>query len=171
MASNDENFLPVMLNIGSKKILMIGAGLACREKLNSLRQAHAELTVISPSVHEDFLDQPWINLIKRKFKEGDCQGFFLVYAGVNDRAVEEEILADARRAGAMVNLVSRTGFSDFISPSVIARKNFSVFVSTYGKGPGATKRIRQIIEEKIDLDGLDKETGEYIEKRQKAKKQ
>ena len=166
--SKEEKYLPMMLNITDKKIVMIGAGTACREKLWSLGQIKVEITVIAPEIHEDFYNKPWIHIIKRKYQKGDLNGFSIVYVGINNPEIENEIRKDAHEIRALVNFVDKREFSDFISPSVIQKENFSIFVSTFGKGPGAAKNIRKEIEKNMELDRLDQETKEFILKRQKA---
>jgi len=161
----EKVYLPVLLNITGKKICMIGAGNACREKLFSLGQVGQKITVIAPEIHEDFFNKSWIHLIKRKYLKGDLKGFSIVYVGVNNLDLEKEIKFDALTEGAMVNFLNKTEYSDFISPSAIQRKNFSIFVSTFGKGPGATKQIRKEIELKLNLEELDHQAGEYIRSR------
>ncbi|MDH4263247.1 MAG: bifunctional precorrin-2 dehydrogenase/sirohydrochlorin ferrochelatase [Spirochaetia bacterium] len=157
-----EKYLPILLNITNKKILIIGAGKACREKLWSLGQIDVEVTVIAPEIHEDFYNKSWIHLIKKKYQKGDLQGYSIVYVGINNPEIENEIRRDAHEQNALINFVDKREFSDFISPSVIQRENFSIFVSTFGKGPGAAKNIRKEIEKNLELDRLDIETKKFI---------
>jgi len=166
----EERFLPMMLNVTNKKILMIGAGRACREKLWSLGQVKVEITVIAPGIHEDFFGKPWIRLVQRPYQAGDLAGYAIVYVGVNNPTLEAQIRREASEVGALVNFVDKREYSDFISPSVIQRDHFSIFVSTFGRGPGAAKNIRKEIESNLDLNRLDEETGEFIQNREHNKK-
>ena len=158
-------YLPIMLDVSEKNILLIGGGVACAEKLRSLGQLNKEITAIAPEFCENFSGKSWIKMIKRKYRPGDLKGFHIVYVGINNKDEEMIILKEARREGLLINFVDQVKFSDFISPSVLLKKFFSIFISTNGKGPGASKFIRREIEEKIDLDDLDRRTGEYIKNR------
>jgi precorrin-2 dehydrogenase/sirohydrochlorin ferrochelatase len=170
MAKNKkEIYLPVLLDITDKKILLIGAGNACREKLNSLSQLKTDITVISPVFHDDFKNKAWIHTIQREYRKNDLKGFDIVYIGINNPETEKEIYEESRNLNVLVNFVDKVEYSDFISPSLIKRENFSIFISTYGKGPGAAKKIRQTIENQIDLDQIDMETDKYIKERNKKK--
>jgi len=164
---NEENekYLPVLLNVTEKKILMIGAGNACREKLQSLRQIKKEITVIAPQIHEDFLNKSWVKIVQKNYEKSDLTGFDIAYVGVNDPELESRILIDAHHAGILLNFVDKKEFSDFISPSVLQKNHYSIFISTFGKGPGAARHIRQTIEKNIDLEELDHFTGNYIKNR------
>jgi len=159
-----------MLNITNRKILVLGAGRACREKLWSLGQTGASITVIAPEFHEDFFNQSWITLIQRKYQKGDLNGYSIVYVGINQPDVEQEILRDAQGLDLLLNFVDKREFSDFISPSVIQKENFSIFISTFGKAPGAAKHIRMEIEKKLDLVQLDNQTKDFIAARKTNKK-
>ena len=154
-----------MLDVSDKNILVIGGGPACAEKLRSLGQLNKNITAISPDFIDDFNDKPWIQCIKRKYAPGDLENFHIVYVGINDPSEEMIILKEARERDILINFVDQVTYSDFISPSVLIKNFFSIFISTNGKGPGASKFIRKEIEEKIDLNELDRRAGEYISKR------
>lgn len=165
MNERERHYLPVLLDITDKRILMIGAGQGCAAKLQSLSQLKRQIDVISPEFHSDFLNKDWIRPIKRKYQTGDLNGYHVVYAGVNDPVIEGQILAESRHQGILVNFVNHVDRSDFISPSSLIRKHFAIFISTFGQGPGITKKIRTLIERNIDLDALDLEARNYIENR------
>jgi len=162
---SDEKYLPVMLNVTDKKVLVIGAGKACAEKLHSLGQIKPDVTVIAEKIDPVFRENPWMKIIEKRYQPGDMDRFDLVYCGINDPETEKEIQKEAHQKRILINFIDQRSLSDFISPSVIQRENFSVFISTFGKGPGATKQIRKTIESSLDLDQLNRLTGEYIEKR------
>ena len=154
-----------MLDVSEKKILMIGAGKACAEKLRGLQAAGVEITLIAPTREDAFLDKPWIHYEKRKYKRGDLEGYDVVYMGVNDTDTKNAIIKDAAGMNILINIVDDPGNSDFISPAMIKMDHFAVFISTYGKGPGMTKKIRQTLEKEVNLRQLDIETKQYIEAR------
>ncbi len=185
---NQRNYLPLLLDVTEKKILMIGAGLACREKLRTLSLSGKTVKVISPSFHEDFLNKDWITREERRYQKGDLLGYDLVYVGINNPEVSALIREEAAaikngnaaffqnsvseaipemHRNLLINFVDKPAVSDFISPAVLIKKHFALFISTFGKGPGMTKRIREHLEEKIDLDSLDEEARIYIENRNK----
>jgi len=163
--SNNKKYLPVMIDLTDLKIVIIGAGKAAAEKLHTFSQLKVPLTVIATQISEPFKQFDWITRIERPYQHGDLKGFNLAYIGINDSVLEKEIAQEAREEKILVNFIDKVDLSGFISPSAIIKKNFSLFISTYGKGPGMAKRIRKTIEENIDLDGLDLETQEYIIKR------
>ena len=160
-----RQYLPVMLDVTAMKIVLIGGGKACAEKLRSLGQLDKEITVIAPEIDPVFENKSWIHIERRKYRSDDLEGVGLAYVGVNNPALQKEILADARRNHVLINFVDKVEDSQFISPSVLRKSHFSIFISTYGRGPGAVKEIRRTIENKLDLDSLDQMTGEYVQHR------
>ena len=154
-----------MLDVTDKKILMIGAGKACREKLKSLAQLNMPVTVIARDFHRDFLDAAWITLVRKQYEPGDLNGFDLVYVGVNNPQLALQIEQDGRKLGLMMNFLSASERSDFISPSALIKKHYSIFVSTFGRAPGATKKIRDQLETQLNLDQIDIDVADYIENR------
>ena len=127
VTAKKNKYLPVLLDISEAKILLIGAGNACREKLRSLSQADVQVDVISPEFHEDFLNKDWLHLQKRQYQTGDLDGYSIVYVGINDAEMEEVIINDAeqlkKKQQILINFVDQKEKSDFISPSVLQKKN------------------------------------------------
>ena len=163
--TGDHLYLPILLDVTNRDILLIGAGKACAEKLRTLSQLGKTITVIAQEFSEPFRNQDWIRCIQKPYEPGDMDGFGLVYCGINNPGEEEAIRSEAWERKILVNFVDQVDRSDFISPSALIRKHFALFVSTFGRGPGMTKRIRKLLESTLDLEALDREAGEYIARR------
>lgn len=167
METRDRTYLPVLLDVTEKNILLIGAGKACAEKLRTLSQLQKSVTVIARDFSPEFEGKSWLNLKKKDYEVADLTGFDVAYIGVNNRQLENRITEDAKKLGMIVNIVDRVEGSDFISPSSLIKKHFAIFLSTFGRGPGFTKRLRKHIESTLNLDELDQEAGEYILERER----
>lgn len=159
----------MMLDVTDRNIVVFGGGRASAEKLRTLSGLNKNITVISPEFGQEFRDKPWLNLIERKYKKGDLKNFDLVYSGINDPVVKKEILAEARENRIPINFIDDVEHSDFISAASLIRNSFTIFISTYGKGPGGTKKIRESIESAINLDALDAEVTDYIRIREETR--
>lgn len=164
-----KQYLPIMLDVTNKNILILGAGKASAEKLRTLSQLGKKITVISKSFSEEFLNKDWLILKQKAYEYGDLKDFHVVYSGVNDKQVEHEILKEAKERNILINFIDQVENSEFISASSIIRKNFTIFISTYGKSPGGAKLLRQEIESQIQLDVLDEQIETLIEERKKKK--
>ncbi|MCB1176147.1 MAG: hypothetical protein KDK36_01090 [Leptospiraceae bacterium] len=165
----EKKYLPLMMDVTEKKILILGGGKASAEKLRTLSQLGKKVRVISPEFVEDFNGKDWLELVRREYQYGDLDEFDIIYCGINDQDLEKEIKREAVSKGKFINFIDKVEYSDFISVAGFIKDTFSIFISTYGKAPGGAKKIREIIEDKLDLEKLDKEISEYIVERERKK--
>ncbi len=164
-----KTYLPIMLDVTEKNILILGGGKASAEKLKTLSSLNKKIRVISKSFIDEFLDKPYLELIQKEYEYGDLAGFDVVYSGVNDKKVESEILREARERKILINFIDQVEYSDFISAASIIKDSFSIFISTYGRSPAGAKKLRQEIESKLDLELLNQEISRLAEERKKRK--
>ena len=89
-------------------------------------------------------------LHKRSFQEEDLENLpaFVIAAG-EDTEENHKIAALCRERRIPVNVVDDPEYCDFIFPSLIARGNLSIGISTGGASPSVGKLLRQRIEEQI----------------------
>lgn len=83
-------YLPVMLDVSGQKIAVIGGGTVAERKVQSLLEAGAAVTVISPAltaVLSGLVEEGKIQWVARGYEPGDVRGAFLVYAASSDPAV------------------------------------------------------------------------------------
>ncbi len=165
----EKIYLPIMLDVTKTEILVLGGGKASAEKLRTLSQLHKKIKVISKEFISDFYEKDWLELIQREYQYGDLEGFGIVYCGINDPIIEKIVLQESLERNILINFIDKVEDSKFISVAGFIKNSFSIFISTYGKGPGGAKRIRQEIESKINLEELDLEIAEYIQERERKK--
>jgi precorrin-2 dehydrogenase/sirohydrochlorin ferrochelatase len=67
----------------------------------------------------------------------------VVIAATDDEGVNARVAADARAAGALVNVVDRPEECDFIVPSQVRRGDLVIAVTTGGAAPSLSRRIRE----------------------------
>jgi len=166
-------YYPINLNISGRKCIVIGGGNVAERKILSLLECGADVTVISPSLTKNIkrlVDEYRINFIKRNYKKGDLKGAFIVVAATNDSKVNKEVAKEAKKKKVMINVVDSPKLCDFISPSVIRRGDLVISISTGGKFPAFSKKIRIMLEKIIG-----KEYGMELDRlvifREKFKKQ
>jgi precorrin-2 dehydrogenase / sirohydrochlorin ferrochelatase len=164
-----KKYLPVMLDVTNKKILILGAGKAGAEKLRTLGGLGIKVTVISETFLEEFQDKPWLDLIQKSYEYGDLNGFDIVYCGINNPNLESLVLQEAKEKSILINFIDKVEDSQFISASSIIKEAFTIFISTYGKAPGGAKKLREEIESKLDLEHLNREINILAEERARKK--
>lgn len=80
---------------------------------------------------------------------GDCAGAHLVVAATGDSRLNAVVAADARAAGALVNVVDSPALCDFVFPAVFRRGPLLVAVSTGGACPAFAAAVRDEIADRI----------------------
>lgn len=150
-------YYPICLSLEGKPCLVVGGGQVARRKVESLLEAGAAVTVVSPEFCQELLEIEGLRRITRAFEEGDVAGAYLVYAATDDAAVNSAVAAAARKAGALVNVVDTPAECDFIVPSTLTRGDLTISVSTGGAGPALSRRLRLELEPLIPQD-----FGEFV---------
>lgn len=146
-----KDFLPLMLNLGAKEVIIFGGG-EVGERKAALFCDHAKVTVISREFTarlNQLSDNGKIVLIRVKdINEKEASKFlknaFIVIPATNDSGLNEMIEKLAARNGKLVNRVDARG--DIIVPSVIERGDIVIGISTGGKSPALSRYIRERIE-------------------------
>jgi precorrin-2 dehydrogenase/sirohydrochlorin ferrochelatase len=73
-----------------------------------------------------------------------------VFAATDNRELNARISLDARKAGALVNVVDDPELCNFIVPAVARSGALQIAVSTDGKSPSFARRVRNEVARSID---------------------
>ena len=144
-------YFPAFLNLREKKCIVVGGGEVALRKVKMLLGCGADVSVISPNLHPDLarlVKKKALCRISREYQPGDLEGAVIVIAATNVKEVNDRVTHEAKRSGALVNVVDDPGPSDFIIPSFFRRKDLTIAVSTAGKSPALARKIRTILEKK-----------------------
>lgn len=139
-------YYPIILDIAGERCLIVGGGTIAARKAERLAECGAVVTVIAPEISGRIRDICGIALVERPFEAGDTQGFRLVYAASDDPDVNTAVSEEAKSRGALVNAVDEPEKCNFIAPSVVQRGDLMIAVSTSGKSPSLSKRLRAELE-------------------------
>jgi precorrin-2 dehydrogenase/sirohydrochlorin ferrochelatase len=93
-----------------------------------------------------------LHWIEREFMASDVEGHLLVIAATNIKAVNHRVVEAARERGILVNSVDDPPDCDFYSGSVVERGALQVAISTAGKSPALSQRLRQEIDQRLPQD-------------------
>jgi precorrin-2 dehydrogenase/sirohydrochlorin ferrochelatase len=142
-------FFPLFLNLESKDILVVGAGLVAFRKIEKLLEFKPKITVIAPKAIPEILSlhkKDIINFKKRKFKKSDLRGRFMVIVASNDILLQKQIYKYCIRHNIHCNSVDELDFCTFIFPSIITRDPLVIAINTSGEAPSISKYMRERIE-------------------------
>jgi precorrin-2 dehydrogenase len=143
------SYFPIYLDMTRRRCLVIGGGTVAERKIANLLEAGAEVTVLSPDITENIArwsKQNLLQLMARRFRDGDLAGFELAFVATDDREVNDAAYREGRSGGVWVNSADDPAHCDFILPSVLRRGDLTVAVSSGGNSPALARTIREELE-------------------------
>lgn len=142
-------FYPINLIIEGKLCVVVGGGKVARRKIKGLVDGGGIVRVISPEVHPDIVElgeAGKIDLLLRRYTEGDLKGAVICFAATSDKAVQLLVAAHAENEGVLVNIIDDPGGCDFHVPARVNRDKLLLTISTGGASPALSKQLRQELE-------------------------
>jgi precorrin-2 dehydrogenase/sirohydrochlorin ferrochelatase len=140
--TNSAAHYPVFLDLRGRSVVVVGAGPVAVRKVKGLLEAGAVVTVIAP---ESITGLPVRQKI-RKYRPGDLKGAVLAFTATNDRAVNAQVTAEAKRRHIPVNVADAPEEGDFIVPARVRRGRIQIAISTGGESPRLAKQLREKLE-------------------------
>ena len=158
-------FYPAYLNLQNRKCLIVGAGLVAERKVLSLLRSGGDVTLVSPEARQANADLARSNQItwhKRQFRSGDTEGMFLVCAATDLPEINTQVFKEAYEVYGinLVNVVDVIPECTFAAASVITHEDLTISISTSGKSPALSRRIREYLEAKFGAVSLYDEPSE-----------
>jgi len=139
--------LPIVLDAGALKVVLVGEGEAALRRLELLDAAGTAHLEVYTKAPEGLLRERAGTRLKgaRPSSEALEAAQLLLIAGLEES--EAATLAGAaRKAGRLVNTEDVKALCDFHVPSVVRRGDLLLTVSTGGKSPGLARRLRRYLE-------------------------
>ena len=147
-----SGFYPALLNLEGRKCLVVGGGHVAGRKASTLLESGALVTVVSPEISGvtgELVDAGKIEWIQAPFNPNHMDGAAIVIASTSDEEVNRMVSREAVRRNIPVNVVDVPELCTFIVPSVIRRGSLVIAVSTSGKSPATSKKIRKKLEKEF----------------------
>lgn len=156
-----NNLFPVFLKLESLQTLIVGGGHVGLEKLSAVlkNSPFANITLVARTIQEPIKElahkYPNVVLLERNFKLWDLWDKDLVLLATDNRQLHETIRNFARSRRLLINVADTPDLCDFYLGSVVTKGNLKIGVSTNGKSPTISKRIREYLEEALPDDTND----------------
>ncbi|WP_353721722.1 bifunctional precorrin-2 dehydrogenase/sirohydrochlorin ferrochelatase [Dyadobacter sp. 676] len=150
-----NNLFPIFLKLENLHTLIVGGGYVGLEKITAVldNSPLARITLVAPEIREEIRNiaaaNSRINLITRKFEDGDLMGKDLVIVATNDKAENNRIREAARACHILTNVADTPDICDFYLSSVVRKGNLKVAISTNGMSPTLAKRLREVLGEAL----------------------
>ena len=146
--------LNLNLNLKLKKWLVLGGGIVATRRIKKILSAGGEIEVISPQITPTIsklkLQNKKIKITKRKFKNSDIKKQDFILACTNDIEVNKKIVSLAKQKKILVSNASNKDDNDFsFTSNINIDKDIKINLSTNGKNPSLTKKIRIFIQRNL----------------------
>lgn len=135
--------LPVVVALGGRRVLVVGAGKVAAAKIKLLLAEGAHVTVIAREVLEPLPEE--VSVIVRPYRHGDLGDFRIAIVAVGDAAINAAIRREADAAGVLLNVVDTPELCDFFFTAVHRDGEVVISVSTQGAAPALAQLIRDVI--------------------------
>ena len=142
-------YIPIFLDVAGRECVIVGGGEVAARKAESLLEAGAHVTVVSPRLSpsmESIVAGGLATHVARDYQRGDIRGSILVYAATDDAGVHRDLAAEARALGIPTNVVDVPELCTFIAPAVVKRGALQIAISTSGASPAFAARLRRQLE-------------------------
>lgn len=146
-----KKYFPILLNLQNKKCLVVGGGAVAQRKIENILDTGVKIKCVSIEFTDDLLallKQNSIEYYKRPFEISDLDDMDIVFAATNDSEINKQIYQECEKRKILINVVDNPQICTFIVPAIINRGDLTIAVSTSGKFPGLSKKIRKEIEKK-----------------------
>ena len=140
---------PIVLNLSGRPVLVVGGGAVALRKARTLADAGASVRVVSPRFVPEFQEDTRLECVAEAYDAQHVRGRLLVIAATDEEAVNARVAADARAAGALINVVDQPALCDFLVPAVLERGLLRIAISTGGAAPSLARRLRERLEQQF----------------------
>jgi precorrin-2 dehydrogenase/sirohydrochlorin ferrochelatase len=145
-------YIPIFLDVAGRDCIVVGGGQVAARKVESLLEAGARVTVVSPRLSpamKAVVASGGVTHVARGYRPGDIAGCVLVYAATDDPKLHTELAAEARALGILINVVDVPDLCTFIAPAVVRRGALQIAISTGGASPAFAARLRRELEDRF----------------------
>lgn len=142
---------PINVELKDIKITVVGGGEVAYRKCKNFLDFGKSIRVVSPEFIDkfDFIKNE-VELVYDTYKEEYIRDSFIVVAGTNNKEINKEIGIYCRNCGKLVNVIDDIELSNYTVPSYVKRGDLLLSISTGGKSPSLSSKIKKELEEKYD---------------------
>ena len=141
---------PIFLELGGRRVVVVGGGAVAIRKAQSLLAAGARLIVVSKDINDALTalcQGTNAELIKSRYSKDYIAEAVLVIAATSNRQLNKQIYKDCQELEILCNVVDAPELCDFIVPAVVKRGYLQVAISTEGHCPAYAGHLREKLEQ------------------------
>jgi siroheme synthase-like protein len=145
-----KNFMPISIDISGQKILIVGGDQSAYKKLKILQRFDAEVEILAKEVCSE-IKQSGVRYMETEYNKKFLPGYLMLYSCTNNEQLDRQILKDGKEAGVLVNIHDKPALCQFVSPAIYKNGKVSVAVSSNGENVYESIRIRNLIQDYLQL--------------------
>jgi precorrin-2 dehydrogenase len=168
LTMEQNNLYPIFLKLSQLNVLIVGGGKVATEKLTFLIKSspNANILLVSKEFDSELLKLVKIHnipTVKAAYNKSTLKNKQIIIAATNSKNINRQIYQDAKAENILINVVDKPDLCDFYSASIITKGNVKIAISTDGKSPILSKRLRQFFENFLpdDLEELSQNLNQY----------
>jgi len=141
---------PIFLELGGRRVVVIGAGAVAVRKAQSLLAAGARLVVVAEHIDDTLTalcQGTNAELIKSKYSKDYLMGAVLVIATTNKPELNRRVHRDCQELEILCNVVDQPELADFFVPAVVKRGDLQIAIGTEGHYPAYAGHLRKKLEQ------------------------
>lgn len=144
------SFFPIFVDLSTRNVLIVGGGKVALRKARVILQFTQNVTVVAPNVIDD-IKLLEVNICEREFNVNDLSDKFLVITTTDNKLLNQEVLNICNSMGILCNSATSNKQDNCIFPSIVRDGDITIGISTNGKSPTVSRKIRENIEKSISL--------------------
>lgn len=143
-------YFPMFVDLKNELCIIVGGGQIAYRKIRALLEFEAKVTVIAPEFCEDITALGYkITKKKKGYETIDIKEAFLVIAATDDFDLNQRISGECKKEKIPVNVVDIKEECGFIFPAYVKKGDITVGVTSSGKSPIISQKIKKKIQETI----------------------
>lgn len=146
-------YFPLYFKTDNLCCLVVGGGKIASRKVIQMADAGCEVTIIAPEICGEisgYKNRGNLEIIQRKYSEGDCKGYQLIIAATGDRDLNRRIFDEAQGLCIPVNVVDDPELCTVVFSAVWRDDPLSIAVSTGGVAPFLAAEIRNRLADAVE---------------------
>ncbi|MEL6251266.1 MAG: bifunctional precorrin-2 dehydrogenase/sirohydrochlorin ferrochelatase [Bacteroidota bacterium] len=151
-----NTLFPIFIKLDQIHTLVVGGGYVGLEKLEALlkNSPRARITLVAKEILQQEIRElakahPFVELIERPFEEKDLDHKDFVILATDDSKLHEKIKDITRNRNTITNVADTPKLCDAYLGSVVKKGDLKIAISTNGKSPTISKRMREYLTEAI----------------------
>ena len=141
---------PIFLELGGRRVVLIGGGTVALRKAQALLAAGARLVVVAERINDmlaALCRGSDAELVKAPYSKSYLAEALLAVAATNNHQLNKQIYHDCQELEVLCNVVDVPDLCDFFVPAVVKRGDLLIAVSTAGQCPAYAGHVRNRLEQ------------------------